>query len=379
MVPYSYAWREMRRRKHRTIINIIGYVIIVATLVAIVTTARGWEATTAQPLKQIGTDLIFLYSAPVVPSGSGCYIVNHLFSFPFEQSKVHDIESFEGVERAVPILMHRMGAIVLVGIDPSETETNAVLPENVLDGRFLASEDKNVALVDLEYAQLNNLTLGSTVGYMKGRFEVVGLVDVDAGNILKSHIYVNLPVGQRTIPDNNTGLVNVALLSVNDPREIEEISNALTEQFTGSTVIAAKDLAAKTSNALAIGEETAWNISIALAVVTVLFTVRSQIAAVSERKREIGIFKAIGWSRSNVVSQIFIESAFQGIIGGLVGCVIGVGFAWFFLSGISGGTFVDPVILVIGFAAAVASGMLAGAYPAWKAAKLSPTEALRAI
>ncbi|XHH08792.1 MAG: ABC transporter permease [Candidatus Bathyarchaeia archaeon] len=379
MIPYSYAWREMCRRKHRTIINVISFVIIVATLVAVVTTARGWEATTAQPLKQIGTDLIFIYSAPVVPSGTGCYIVNHLFSFPFEQSKVHDIESIEGVERAVPVLMHRMGAIVLVGIDPCETETNAVLPENLLEGRYLTTQDKNVALVDVEYARLNNLTLGSTVGYMKARFEVVGLVNVDAGNILKSHIYVNLPVGQKTIPDNNTELVNVALLSVCDPRQVDKVSEGLTEQFIGSTAITAKDLATTSSDVIAIGEETAWNISIALAIVAALFTIRSQIAAVSERKREIGIFKAIGWSRSNVVSQIFIEVTIQGIIGGLVGCTIGAGFAWFFLSKIGGGTFIDPVVLGVGFSVAVVSGIAAGVYPAWKAAKLSPTEALRAI
>jgi putative ABC transport system permease protein len=289
------------------------------------------------------------------------------------------MESIEGVERAVPILMHRMGAIVLVGIDPTETETNAVLPQNVLEGRYLTAEDENVALVDTEYARLNNLTLGSTCGYMKGRFEVVGLVNVDAGNLLKSHIYVNLPVGQKTLPDNNTGLVNVALLSVNDPRNVDKISDALTAQLIGSTAIAATDLAATTSDVIAIGEETAWNISMALAVVAVLFTVRSQVAAVSERQREIGIFKAIGWSKSNVVSQILIESAVQGIIGGLVGCIAGVGFAWFFLSGIGGVNFVDPVVLGVGFTVAVVSGIAAGAYPAWKAAKLAPTEALRAI
>lgn len=379
MIPYSYAWREMRRRKHRTIINIVGFVIIVAALVTLVMTARGWEAATAQPLKQIGTDVIFIYSAPVVPSGTGCYIANHLFSFPFEQSQVAEIQGVEGVERAVPVLMHRMGAIVFVGIDPAETETNAVLPSNVVEGRYLTPEDGAVALVDAEYARLNNLTLGSTVGYMKGKYEVVGLVNVDVANILKSHIYVNLPVGQKGLPENNTGLVNIALISVSDPRDVGKVSEALAERWIGSSPIAAPDLAATTSDVISIGETTAWNISIALAVVAALFTIRSQVAAVSERTREIGILKAIGWSRSNVVSQIFIESAVQGVIGGLVGCLIGVGLVWFFLSGISGAVIVDPLVIGVGFAVAVLSGIAAGAYPAWKAAKLTPTEALRAI
>jgi ABC-type lipoprotein release transport system permease subunit len=379
LITYAYALKEIRRRKYRTAANIAGFVIVVATLVALVTTARGWETTTAEPLKEIGTDMIMIYSAPVVPSGTGCYIANHLFSFPFNQTDITEIAEIDGVDHAVPVLMHRMGAVVFTGIDPSETETNAVLPCNVVEGRYLTSEDGEVALVDREYARLNNLTIGSNVRYMKGMYEVVGLVNVDAANILKSHIYVNLPVGQKGLPEDSTGLVNVALIGVSDPRKVEAISEELKSRWLGATPIAASDLAAATSDVITIGEETAWNISIALAVVAVLFTVRSQLAAVSERTREIGILKAIGWSKSDVVSQIFIESALQGAIGGLVGCAVGYGVAWYFLSTMGGTLAVDPVVLGAGFAVALISGVAAGLYPSWRAARLIPAEALRAV
>lgn len=379
MIPYVYALKEMRRRKYRTAANIAGFVIVVATLVSLVTAARGWEAVTAAPLKGIGTDLIFIYSAPVVPSGTGCYIANHLFSFPFNQSSITEISDVAGVERAVPVLMHRMGAIVFTGIDPEETKTNAVLPTNIVEGRYLTPEDGNVALVDGEYARLNNLTLGSNVAYMKGKYEVVGLVNVDAASILKSHIYVNLPVGQKALPDDNTGLVNVALIKVIDPRDVTRVSEELAARWVGATPIAASDLAATTSGVITIGEETAWNISFALVVVAVLFTVRSQIAAVSERTKEIGVLKAIGWSRSNVVNQIIIESALQGVIGGIIGCIIGYGFAWYFLSTMEGLLAIDPIVPALGFAVSVISAIVAGLYPSWKAARLTPTEALRAI
>jgi putative ABC transport system permease protein len=379
LIPHFYALKELRRRKYRTATNIAGFVIVVATLVALVTTARGWEATTAEPLKEIGTDMIMIYSAPVVPSGTGCYIANYLFTFPFNQTNIAEIAKVDGVERAVPVLMHRMGAVVFTGIDPSETETNVVLPSNVVEGRYLTPEDGAVSLVDREYARLNNLTVGSNVRYMKGMFEVVGLVDVDAANILPSHIYVNLPVCQKSLPGDNTGLVNVALISVSDPRKVDAISEELENRWIGATPIAASDLAAKTSDVIIIGEETAWNISIALAVVAVLFTVRSQLAAVSERTREIGILKAIGWSKTAVVSQIFIESALQGVIGGLVGCAVGYGFAWYLLSAMGGLLAVDPMVLAVGFGVALISGVAAGLYPSWRAAKLTPAEALRTV
>ena len=239
MIPYDYALKEMRRRKYRTAANIAGFVIVVATLISLVTAARCWEAVTSTPLKEIGTDLLLIYSAPVVPSGTGCYIANHLFSFPFNQSSIEEIRAVVGVENAVPVLMHRMGAIVFTGINPSERETNAILPESVIDGRYLTPEDGNVALVDSEYARLNNLTLGSTVAYMKSKYEVVGLVTVGATRILKSHIYVNLPVGQKALPDDNTGLVNVALIKVTDPREVNKVSDSLASRWVGATPIAA--------------------------------------------------------------------------------------------------------------------------------------------
>jgi putative ABC transport system permease protein len=214
---------------------------------------------------------------------------------------------------------------------------------------------------------------------MKGMYEVVGLVDVDAANILPSYIYVNLPVCQKSLPGDNMGLVNLALISVSDPRKVDAISEELKNQFVGSTPIAASDLAATTSDIIVIGEATAWNISIALAVVAVLFTVRSQLAAVSERTREIGILKAIGWSKSNVVSQIFIESALQGAIGGLVGCAVGYGFAWYLLSTMGGTIAVDPIVLAAGFGVALISGIIAGLYPSWRAARLTPADALRTV
>jgi putative ABC transport system permease protein len=379
LMTHVYALKELRRRKYRTAINIAGFVIVVATLVALVATAQGWEASTVEPLKEIGTDMIMIYSAPVIPSGTGCFIANHLFSFPFNQTDIAEISEVDGVDHAVPVLMHRMGAVVFTGVDPSENETNAVLPSNVVEGRYLTSEDGAVALVDREYAQLNNLTIGDNVIYMKGTYEVVGLVKVDAANILPSHIYVNLPIAQKGLPNDSTGLVNVALIRVSDPRKVDSISEELKNRWLGATPITASDLAAVTSDVITIGEETAWKISIALAFVAVLLTVRSQLAVVSERTREIGILKAIGWSKSDVVSQIFIESALQGAIGGLVGCAVGYGVAWYFLSTMGRAVAVDPVVLAAGFSVALISGIAAGLCLSWRAARLMPADALRTV
>ena len=386
MIPYMYAMREIRRRKYRTAGNIAGFVIAVATLVTLVMAARGWEACTTAPMKVIGTDIVLIYSAPIDPTPkTGCFIANHLFAYPFNQTTLTEMADTPGVECAVPILMHRSRAIVFTGMDPSETETNAVLPSAIIEGRYLSPGDGYVALVDREYAQLNNLTLGSTVKYTEN-FEVVGIVDVGTESIMKSHIYVNLPIVQEVLPGKPVGLINVALIRVSDPRTVDQISEVLENRWSEATTLTASDLAATASGVISMGEGTAWSISIALAVVAVLFTVKSQLGTVAERTREMGILKAIGWSNSDVVNQIVVESALQGIIGGILGCALGYGFALYVLSTIGGEVggalsfiTIDPIILAAGFGVSVVSGIVAGLYPSWRAARLAPAEALRAI
>ncbi|MCW4015630.1 MAG: ABC transporter permease [Candidatus Bathyarchaeota archaeon] len=385
MISFSYAFKEIRRRKYRTAVNIAGVVIAISTLITLVMAARGWETCTTVPLNSIGTDIIYIYTAPVEPSNKGCYIVNHLFSYPFNQTLLTEIEQVSNVECAVPILMHRSRALVLTGIDPSETQTNAVLPDSVIEGRYLTPDDGYVALVDKEYAILNNLTLGSNVTYAAD-FEVIGIVDVSSTNIMKSHIYVNLPVVQEILPEKPIGLINIALVRTSSPNTVEQTAAELEEKWPDSSTLTGWDLAETSSGIIQMNEDTAWNISIALSVIAVLFILKSQLGNVAERTKEIGILKAIGWSNTNVVNQIVAESLLQGVIGGLVGCGVGYIFAMYVLSTIGGEiggalnfVTVDPLLLSLGFAIAIVSGIIAGVFSSLRATRLSPVEAIRKI
>jgi putative ABC transport system permease protein len=385
MIPFEYAVREIRKRKYRTAVNIMGIIIAVSTLITLVMAARGWETCTSVPLNSIGTDIVFIYTAPIEPSNKGCYIANHLFSYPFNQSLLNDIEQLPNVECAVPVLMHRLRAMVFTGIDPIETQTNAVLPKDVVDGRYLTTLDEYVALVDQEYAALNNLTLGSTVNYAAD-FEVVGIVEVSASNIMKSHIYVNLPIVQDVLPEKPIGLVNIGLIKTSSPDTVEQTAAELEEVWQNSVTLTGSDLAEKASGVIQINENTAWLISIVLTVIAVLFIVKSQLGNVAERTREIGILKAIGWSKSNIVNQLAIESTLQGIIGGILGCILGYILAIIVLSTIGGEiggalkfVTIDPTLLLLGFGIAVLSGTVTGLISSLRAANLVPAQALRTV
>jgi putative ABC transport system permease protein len=102
------------------------------------------------------------------------------------------------------------------------------------------------------------------------------------------------------------------------------------------------------------------------------------LVSVTERTREIGIRKAIGAKKRDILSQFLIESIVISCIGGLIGIAIGVGItkaAGALVESLSGNVAVNVVSIAFGFSAAI--GILFGVYPANKAANLNPIDALR--
>jgi putative ABC transport system permease protein len=101
------------------------------------------------------------------------------------------------------------------------------------------------------------------------------------------------------------------------------------------------------------------------------------LATVLERTREIGIRRASGARRSDIVRQFLIESVLISMGGGLVGIAFGYFLAWLIAATAEWKTIVSPMSLVIAFGVSVTVGIVFGIYPARKASRVDPIEALR--
>jgi len=103
----------------------------------------------------------------------------------------------------------------------------------------------------------------------------------------------------------------------------------------------------------------------------------TMLVAVTERTREVGLRKALGARRVEIVWQFLVESATLSVFGGIIGMLIGFAIA----AAVSIFSFlpyvVSPVVVGVAFAITIAIGLIFGTYPALKAARLDPVEALR--
>jgi putative ABC transport system permease protein len=176
-------------------------------------------------------------------------------------------------------------------------------------------------------------------------------------------------------------LIEVSAFCISCP--IEEIVSQISKGLPHAKVTAIKQTLQTKMEALDHFKKFSVGISIIVLLIGGLIVFTNMMASVNERKREIGIFRAIGFRKSHIIRIIFLEALVVGLIGGVTGYLLGLGSSYMLgpvITGIKGGgVSVDPVLAVGVVFLSVAMGILSSIYPAIHASKMDPTTALRAL
>jgi ABC-type antimicrobial peptide transport system permease subunit len=314
-------------------------------------------------------------------------------------------------------------SFTVLGIDPSADAVGPLSAVELSDGRGLETSDAGayVAVLDATYAATADLAVGDTIDVGGQDFEVVGIVASTSDEAdTASNAYIPLDVAQELSGAGD--VISTVYVQAATSDDISAVQTALQEELPEATVSSQSDLASAVSGSLSSASALITNLgtwlSLVVLAVALVLAVLFTISGVSRRTREFGTLKAIGWSNGRVVGQVAGESVVQGLIGGVAGLVIG--FAGIlainliaptistapatesFGPGGAGGTvsrggpfgaaamqqsgadivLQAPVTLWVVIAAvgiAVLGGLVAGAFGGWRAARLSPAEALRSV
>jgi len=307
----------------------------------------------------------------------------------------------------------------VLGIDPAATSVGPLASAEVTDGRGFDEEDADalVALVDATYATTNEIAVGDTIDVAGSDVSVVGILG-STSDSADTAANVYLPLGTAQTLAGVEDVISTVYVQAESASAIDDVQAALGDELPDATVTSQSELASTVSGSLSSATALITNLgtwlSIIVLAVAVLLSVLLTLSGVGRRTREFGTLKAIGWSNGRVVRQVAGESMVQGLIGGAVGLVLGI--AGIVLinvlkptvaasganqgagpGGMGGGPTggggmlqtpatdvvlqapFTPWMLVAAVGLAVLGGLVAGAFGGWRAARLSPAEALRSV
>jgi putative ABC transport system permease protein len=318
-----------------------------------------------------GADLIVTRAetlSPVVPS--------------FPREEVHELERLPGVMQSSGMLndlvsLEDSPVVLLLG-----WESNTFIWDHLrlVDGRWPANDAEPAVMLGTIATEILNKTVGSGVQIGRRTFTVCGVFD--SGSFAENgSVVMTLPQLQGVM--HQEGRVNFINLRLNPDLtagQRDEMRALVASRWPEFKAFSAGQ-AADQSVAIRGARIMSWTTTVIAIVVGAIGVLNTMMMSISERTREIGILLAVGWRRRRIATLIFYEAVVLSIVGGVAGLAGGITAVKLLertpaLEGkIAGEIGVPIVALALGIA--VVLGTAGGVYPALRAARLRPGQALR--
>jgi putative ABC transport system permease protein len=275
--------------------------------------------------------------------------------------------------------------VPLRGLSPAALKVRPAF--RIVEGRMFQSGTNEIVVGRAASRQFDNLSVGSTVRWGEGSWQVVGMFDAD-GSVAESEIWCDARVLQPAYRRGNSYQSVYARLQT--PASLQQFKDALTsDPRLNVTVIREPDYYAQQSQVLQlIIRRIGYAIAVLMGLGAIFGAVNTMYSAVAARTREIATLRALGFGSGPVVVSVLVEAVLLSLIGGL----IGGGLAWAAFDGYQTATMnwqsfsqvafafaVTPALLVQGLVYAMIMGLVGGLLPAIRAARLPVVTALRQL
>ncbi len=408
---FSIAITSLLANKMRSALTMLGLIIGVGAVITLMSVGRGAEASIASAYEQLGTNV--LQVMPRNPEIEGGFSLSPAYAMPtLTMDDVQALERVRHVETLAPISENFITVTaggeskggLLHGATP---EYNDVMNYSIASGQFItdrnvAGRDMVVVLGDIVATDLfgTDDPVGQQVKLKKQRFTVIGVLEPKGGGMFgisfDDVVIVPITTYQTRLFPQQTAAGEDAVASISVQITSTELSDEVTEEI--ETILRRRhhltgddknDFAVVSSEQVMeiVGQITAVFSIFLGAIASISLLVGSigimniMLVSVTERTREIGIRKAVGAKRRDILLQFLLEAATLSFIGGGIGVAGGLSLS-FIISQIEAGGFklaavVSPDIVILAVSVSIFIGLASGIYPAMRAARLNPIDALR--
>jgi putative ABC transport system permease protein len=411
------ASRSLRRRRVRTALTVSGIVAGVALILVLLSLTAGASTQTGGFIRSLSPAQITVVNDtttgrvvtggggfPGGGGGGGGFESFFGASNTLNESLTDSIGNMSGVYAASPELS-ATGYVdgsnaLLYGIEPS-TYVTVTGGLNLVSGTMLSSSSSsNQIVLGQTLATDLNVTVGSSVTVGPNStggtsYSVVGIFSTSSPFEERSgYMFLSNAQGIASEP----GKVTDIYVKTESSNDVSTIAAAITSAISGVRTITATGFVASASTLSGTLTTLFTIVGLVALLVGAFGVINTMMMSISERTREIGTLRAIGATKAQVM-RIFMSEAFLiGVIGGLVGVFVGVvvavalpsftgaasssGFGGRGVGGLFGGaisTALTPENILLSLGLGIAVGVVAGLYPAWRASRMDPVEALRHV
>ncbi|MFQ5489300.1 MAG: ABC transporter permease [Phycisphaerae bacterium] len=390
------AMRSLKANFARSILAILGIVIGVGTVIAAVGVVEGATHEWLSDMEKIGTNVMWVRPGATMRGG-----VRFAGVKPLLPDDVDDILADERIAAASPEFQtfaqikfgRKNEAAMVVG---TTTEFFGVFSYAAESGRVLTRPDdmigRSVACIGFDLAEKlfdKRNPVGEEIRIGKHAFTIVGLMK-EKGLVgfadYDNQVYIPLtraramynPRSLSQISVRGQDLVSQDAARAAVARVLRQNHRLQLGEPDDFSVVTQKELFERFSNITSIWQAVFLAISGISLVVGGFGIMNIMLVSVTERTREIGVRMALGALRGDVLTQFLAESSMICI----VGAPLGIGLGWL-LNGVVAARLAPlkpilaPQIVIVAVLVAVATGVVSGLYPAWRASRLDPVEALR--
>jgi putative ABC transport system permease protein len=399
------AVQSLTVHKLRSFLTMLGIVIGVGAVIALVAIGQGAQAQVVSQFQSLGANLL------TVSAGTNFGFSRGGLRQTIRQLTMTDVEAIRGLATSVALVAPEynannttvtyMGKTTSVGVTGVTAEYSTVRNWAVASGRFITSEDDaNLASVAILGQKTLETLFGSTqvnpigevVRINRQNYEVIGVLKAkgQSGPNNRDDV-VLIPLRTAQLKLGGAGTTTVRSISV-QVRSADEMKlaqaqvTAILRALHGLQTGAADDFTVRDqTDILTTVEQTTGTFTTLLGSIAAISLLvggigimNIMLVSVTERTREIGLRKAVGAKRGDILMQFLVEAMALSILGGVIGVALGVGGAQV-VSPLLGNTkaLVTTQSIILALTVSLAIGIFFGFYPANRAAALNPIDALR--
>lgn len=378
------AFNNLLRHKMRSILTLVGIATSVAVLFSIISFNRGFERGLTEEINKTG--LHFMVVPAGCPHEVASLVLHGAVTPKFINSNIIDeIKGITDIDFASPMLITQLpnkdkDRLDLVhGLEMAHV--TAIKTTWELDGVVPTTTDG--VILGSEVAAHDGVKVGDKVRYGEREFTISGIVK-QTGSQDDAFVYMPLQALQEIL-EKTDGLTAIGV-KVSRPERLEEITEELSMKVPGIQIVTMNEV----MRSLGSLANSAKVLSLSLAVIAMLISavgvMNSILMAVFERTQEIGMMRAIGASRLDIFRIIIKETVLLTSVAGMVGILLSTvaagiieGFVRSVMPYVPSGKMIhfDPWLAVLCVVFSLVVGVLSGGYPAWKASKINPIEAIK--